>query len=659
MTGTKRAGFLRVCGLGGSAAAFVIAFSAATAFAGPMSSIRTAWSAAGGEATLHLDANALATVGLSGSDLQMSFHISPQQSNFMLDMADGLPQSSTGVIRTRGVDSLHQSVNPQGPCTFGDFAIAVKGSHFKIFDGMDSEGVIFESIPGTETIAFDNATGQIQIEAQIAISPEFSGNSTQTSIPAGTIAIMAVADIADLEEFHTTGPDVTPRGPGSPDVAVGDLTGDASGGNPQSYGVSSGVAAYAVGTTSCNVGTMPLEWLDNVASRHPVISQNLFRYSVVDGSGRFEQIGQSWLKHGFCALQQSLCQSCSPYGNCCCDHLGIGCSDPYTASRNGQFGNLGPKSQVNAATGTFPEPHGSPSGVSTIRGRLQANTNDVNPTLNPGALYYVEGMYVAQDDATAGLDTNNASYRRVQFANNGNFTMSWVSGNSTVRFNPGINAWRANDASVTLTDIDIPGDGRMTLGYRVTDLGGGMWHYEYALFNMNSDRSGQFFSVPAPECVGLTNIGFHDVFYHSGEPYDGTDWPATVLTDQIIWATTQTYAQNQNANALRFGTLYNFRFDAATPPTTGNIKIGLFKPGSPSLMTVVASVPSGLSCTKGDVNGDTLVDGGDIGKFVEILMSGVGTAIEKCAGDVEVTKDCEIDVDDIANFADCLINGGC
>ena len=76
-------------------------------------------------------------------------------------------------------------------------------------------------------------------------------------------------------------------------------------------------------------------------------------------------------------------------------------------------------------------------------------------------------------------------------------------------------------------------------------------------------------------------------------------------------------------------------------------------------MTVSASVPSAITCTKGDVNGDTAVNGGDVSKFVEILMGAPATAVEKCAGDLEFVKDCEIDIDDIDNFAGCLLTGGC
>jgi hypothetical protein len=50
----------------------------------------------------------------------------------------------------------------------------------------------------------------------------------------------------------------------------------------------------------------------------------------------------------------------------------------------------------------------------------------------------------------------------------------------------------------------------------------------------------------------------------------------------VTWST-QSYAANPNANALRFGTIYNFRFDANAPPSQRvNVLIGLFRPGDPS-----------------------------------------------------------------------------
>src|SRR4029077_14948297 len=50
----------------------------------------------------------------------------------------------------------------------------------------------------------------------------------------------------------------------------------------------------------------------------------------------------------------------------------------------------------------------------------------------------------------------------------------------------------------------------------------------------------------------------------------------------------ETFAQNQNANAIRWGTLYNFRFDADQPPQGVNATVGYFKTGSPTMVAIQA-----------------------------------------------------------------------
>ena len=66
---------------------------------------------------------------------------------------------------------------------------------------------------------------------------------------------------------------------------------------------------------------------------------------------------------------------------------------------------------------------------------------------------------------------------------------------------------------------------------KATDLGLGLFHYEYALYNMNADRNVGAFSLGVPADASVTNIGFHDVGYHSGDgpghvDFDGADWPS-------------------------------------------------------------------------------------------------------------------------------------
>jgi hypothetical protein len=60
----------------------------------------------------------------------------------------------------------------------------------------------------------------------------------------------------------------------------------------------------------------------------------------------------------------------------------------------------------------------------------------------------------------------------------------------------------------------------------------------------------------------------------------------------------ETFAQNQNANALRWGTLYNFRFDSNRPPQAANATIGFYKTGAP--ITVAIQAPTPDSCSGAD-----------------------------------------------------------
>jgi hypothetical protein len=368
-----------------------------------------------------------------------------------------------------------------------------------------------------------------------------------------------------------------------PDVIVGDLY------DPQNYTTGSainGMRAYAVGTISCNLGDDPLTWIsDN--NQHPVISQNMYR--LLDG--RFEQIGQAWLKHGFCALQGPVCSACTPGGSC--PALFPGCSDPYSGGLNGSQGGLGPKSEVNAATGYFPYPWiNNGSGDATLKKRLIAPDAKLG---NSGALYFVSSSYIQPEDAAFGNDNNNQSYRQATISG-ANKTLGLTG--STQRGIPAIFAWRNHggpggtpDANVQLASIDVANDGRFWIGSKATNNGNGTWTYEYAIQNLNSDRSGRAFSVSFPAGSTVSNVGFNDIDYHSGEPYSNTDWTSNVTSNSITWSG-QTHAQNVNANALRWDTIYNFRFTINVPPAGGPGTLTLFKPGTPTSVSTTVVVPS-------------------------------------------------------------------
>ncbi len=135
-----------------------------------------------------------------------------------------------------------------------------------------------------------------------------------------------------------------------------------------------------------------------------------------------------------------------------------------------------------------------------------------------------------------------------------------------------------------MVDVDVPGSitQRFDVARKVTDLGGGLWHYEYAVHNMNSDRGARSFTVDFPQATAFTNTGFKSPAYHSGEPYPNTPWTISTTATGINWAT-DTFAGNANANALRFATVYNFWFDADQPPVnTIDHTLDLFKDGDPA-----------------------------------------------------------------------------
>ncbi|HJQ99917.1 MAG TPA: hypothetical protein VJ826_16505 [Candidatus Polarisedimenticolaceae bacterium] len=385
----------------------------------------------------------------------------------------------------------------------------------------------------------------------------------------------------------------------SPDVIVGDITA------PVRYGSTGGITAYAIGTTSCNLGTCWIKW-EGGTSRHPAIGQNIFRLE----DGRFEQIGQGWLKHGIAALAENVCGTCNNPGTL--SRLGVNCSDPYDGTTNGLQTRLGPKGNVNPNTGDFlwPDDRLTQTGDALYK-RLQVHNVDLDPALNSGALYFVEAQYVTKDDANAHNQMNNASYRRVMVGPAPNFLLNPVE--TTQRTKAAIEAWRANDPAVMQTTVE-DADGTFYIAAKATSLGGGLYHYEYAVHNFTNNRGARTFTVPIPPGATITNVGFHDVDYHSGDPFSGDDWSPTVTSTSVRWAT-QTYAVNLTANALRWGTLYNFRFDADEPPGVGTVTLGLFKPGGTATVTGTTVVPGCLGSP------------GDVGDGVRVTRSAGSTTI--------------------------------
>src|SRR5207302_1381136 len=120
-------------------------------------------------------------------------------------------------------------------------------------------------------------------------------------------------------------------------------------------------------------------------------------------------------------------------------------------------------------------------------------------TMNVGATYYAEIQYIVPHEYTwcaahPGQCNmyNNASYHQFNVAGTTSFTFAAVG--NLVRAMPAITTW----TGATINSFEpAPGlDGIGYIGYKVTNPSAGVWHYEYAIYNMNLDRAIQSFSVP-------------------------------------------------------------------------------------------------------------------------------------------------------------------
>ncbi|MCO6436409.1 MAG: hypothetical protein J5J06_04915 [Phycisphaerae bacterium] len=489
------------------------------------------------------------------------------------------------------------------------------------------------------TTQLNEANKILTISGRMRIADDWAarlGEPAYAGCPAGSMRlILDVERVNEAPAFtlggSCGGTDTEGRplaGSVGPDIIVADLQ------TVQYYGNVGDIHAYAVGTHACNLGDERANWIAQT-NQHPVIVQNMYRLR----DNEFEEIGMSWVKHGFYAVSWSLCGPCNDPTDG--TQLGIGCSDPYSANMNGVQSNMSPRSGVSAFTGQFTYPWSgwqTQPPQSLVDRRIQVHAADLNPSLNPGARYFVQGHYIAADDAAAGNQFNNASYREVLVLENaGKYFVSPTG--QTQRQQPAVRAWQDVDPTVVETDVEVPNEGLFILAAKSVLIAPGQWRYIYALQNLNSDRAARRFAVPLPDYAVVSNMTFHDAVFHSGEPYDTTDWTSNVGSSEVEWFT-DTAAANINANALRWGNVNSFTFECNAPPAPATATIGLFLSGTP--MELSAETLGPLSYFV-DCNTNTIEDRCEVSCANPGCSAPCGGA-DDCDGNF-VPDDCETDCD--------------
>src|SRR5260370_1677165 len=281
---------------------------------------------------------------------------------------------------------------------------------------------------------------------------------------------------------HAVAPGVPNLVPG-PDVIVGDLESVEQAGNDAAS------VGLGVGTVSCNNGDQPINWLALPNADHPVIPQNLYRMSGgATNDERFEEIGQSWMKHAFFALEEFICGTCNTNPPCVPgNQLCPGCADTYDASLNYNQDSIGSRAWTNPFTGVFPSNpnpnnHGGHNHTGTSH-RVTVATSDLIPAQNPGASYFAEAEYISVTEynwcqAHPGQCNmyNNASYRPFSVSG-GPTSFSFSPTGPTVRMQPAIIALTGTGATVNQVRAEPGNDGIWFMGYKVTKPSAGGLHY--------------------------------------------------------------------------------------------------------------------------------------------------------------------------------------
>ncbi len=360
-----------------------------------------------------------------------------------------------------------------------------------------------------------------------------------------------------------------------------------------------GEAGFMVGHSWCNSGTVNLPWVSQsggvMVDNYPRIAFLLVRES----GGRMVQISAAGhSKHSPVPFnfQTGPCLPCNPTGGA---FFFVGCSDTYGSGTNASQYALGPDIELNPWLGTW-NPQGSyfdrgdppvagPQAIDSIRSLTSTQVAAFDSVKNrmvvretelvtTGATYYGQIQAVIKGEPVAERD-NNVMHRQVSISGTGGNWNTGTAGPS--QFGSVLTRWQgaSTDAGSNGTD-----DGRFVVAVKVTGPVGGMWHYEYAIHNIDNHRGGASFRVPLAPGAVVQNAGFRDI---DNDPLN--DWTFTQNATEAVFSAVGT-------NALNWNTIYNCWFDCSITPGAGNASIDQARPGPGALTVQVPSeVPSGLA----------------------------------------------------------------
>jgi hypothetical protein len=353
-----------------------------------------------------------------------------------------------------------------------------------------------------------------------------------------------------------------------------------------------GEIGMAMLNTMCNPGSVNIPWFAAMQPEHPMFGFMIARVH----NDKIEQINEwSFCKHAFTSINvNGQCGSCQNPGTG--SLMGINCSDTYGAGNNASRTWLGPPEEINPWLGTWdpvgsyfdigdPSQAGYPAPADGTRSLSQSifDSVDNRVTVNEvdlttvGASYYYALQLIHKGESLANRGDNNA-HRGMNPTFSGG---SWNFSNNAEgqQFGTVLDRWTGADVDVGHNGSD---DGRFYVASKVTSLGGGNYHYEYAVHNVDNSRAGGTFKLPIDAGATASNFTFGDI-----DTDGANDWSAARVGNEIVFTATA-------SNAIEWNTIYNFGFDCDFAAGASQCTIDEHRMGAgAAFVNVPTKAPSG------------------------------------------------------------------
>ena len=353
-----------------------------------------------------------------------------------------------------------------------------------------------------------------------------------------------------------------------------------------------GEVGLSMRNTMCNPGSVSIPWFAQMQENHPKFGFIITRLV----NDRMEQISdRSYCKHAFTsASTNGACGPCNGIGG---NQMGVTCSDTYSAGNNASRNNLGPAGEINPWLGTWNhtgsyfdqgDPNvGAPGNIDGAQSPINVGSDPVKNRVTvkesdlqvAGASYYYGIHLIHEGEAVANRGDNIKS--RGFTASYSTTTSSWTVANSAVgeAFGSILQHWTGATLNSGGNGND---DGRFFVASKATALGGGQYHYEYAVHNVDNNRGGATLRVPIDPSAVATNFTFRDI---DANPLN--NWTAARVGNEIVFTAPA-------GNPLDWNTIYNFGFNANFAPGSSGVQIDEARIGPGGLtVSVGAKAPSG------------------------------------------------------------------